>query len=106
MLLELTKRHQTTVLCLIVLLGLFLRLRGLDSMGFNDDEIHKVEAARSYRHGNFLVNLEHPMLMKSLVTLSLAAADSWNRGPGRSYQVHDEVAVRLPNVIFWSLTVV
>ena len=106
MLLELTKRHQTTVLCLIVLLGLFLRLRGLDNMGFNDDEIHKVEAARSYLRGNFLVNLEHPMLMKSLVTLSLAATDSWNRALGRSYQIPDEVAVRLPNVIFGSLTAV
>src|SRR2546428_11496888 len=100
MLLELTKRHQTTALLLIVLLGLFLRLQGLERVGFNDDEIHKVEAARSYLRGNFLVNLEHPMLMKSLVTLSLAATDSWNRGLGRSYQIPDEVAVRLPNVIF------
>src|SRR5262245_11132360 len=106
MLTELTRKHKTTALLLIVLLGLFLRLRGLDSTAFNDDEINKVEAARSYLQGNFLVNLEHPMLLKSLVTLSLVATNYWNRGPGRSYQIPDEVAVRLPNVILGSLTAV
>ena len=106
MLIELTRKHKTTTLFLIVLLGLLLRLRGLDSTGFNDDEINKVEAARSYLQGNFLVNLEHPMLLKSLVTLSLAGTDSWNHGLGRSYQISDETAVRLPNVIFGSLTAV
>src|SRR4030095_7424369 len=53
-----------------------------------------------------LVNLEHPMLLKSLVTLSLGAADGWNRRLGISHQISDEVAVRLPNVIFGSLTAV
>jgi hypothetical protein len=106
MLIELTKKHRTTALLLIVLLGLFLRLRGLDSTGFNDDEINKVDAAHSYLQGNFLVNLEHPMLMKSLITLSLVATNSWNHSLGRSYPIPDEVAVRLPNVIFGSLTAV
>src|SRR5262245_33259587 len=106
MLIDLTRKHKATTLFLIVLLGLFLRLRGLDSTGFNDDEINKVEAARSYLRGDFLVNLEHPMLMKSLVTLSLAAAEPWNRGLGHSYQISEETAVRLPNVIFGSLTAV
>jgi hypothetical protein len=36
----------------------------------------------------------------------LAAADSWNRGVGGSHPVTDEVAVRLPNVIFGSLTAI
>jgi 4-amino-4-deoxy-L-arabinose transferase-like glycosyltransferase len=106
MLIELTKKYKTRTLFLIVVLGLLLRLHGLDSTGFNDDEINKVEAARSYLHGNFLINLEHPMLLKSLITLSLVAADAWNRGLGVFHQIPDEVAVRLPNVIFGSLTCV
>ena len=101
-----TQRHESTALFLIVSLGLFLRLRGLERVGFNDDEIQKVEAAHSYLRGDLLVNLEHPMLLKSLVTLSLGAADVWNRGLGISHQISDEVAVRLPNVIFGSLTAV
>ena len=93
-------------LFLIVALGLGLRLRGLDRMGFNEDEVHKVEAARAYLGGNFLVNLEHPMLMKLLIAVSLKAADSWNHGVGRIHPVPDEVSVRLPNAIFGSLTAV
>ena len=100
------KKHQALALFLIVLLGFFLRLRGLEQVGFNDDEIAKIDAARSYLHGDFLVNLEHPMLLKSLVTASLAAVGIWNHGLGRSHPVPDEVAVRLPNVIFGSLTAV
>jgi dolichyl-phosphate-mannose--protein O-mannosyl transferase len=101
-----SKRLQIVALVLIVALGFVLRFRGLNRVGFNEDEVHKVEAARAYLRGNFSLNLEHPMLMKSLITLSLAAADSWNRGLGHAYQVPEEVAVRLPNVIFGSLTAV
>jgi hypothetical protein len=46
------------------------------------------------------------MLMKSLITVSLAAAGSWNQGLGHSHPVTEEVAVRLPNIIFGSLTAV
>ena len=99
-----TKRLQIAALFLIVALGFALRFRGLDRVGFNEDEVHKVEAARAYLHGNFSLNLEHPMLMKSLIAVSLAATDSWNRGAGASHPVPEEVAVRLPNVIFGSLT--
>ena len=101
-----TRTQKIAALFLIVVLGLGLRIRGLDRVGFNEDEVHKVEAARAYLNGNFLVNLEHPMLMKSLIAVSLAAADSWNRGVGRTHPVPDEVAIRLPNVIFGSLTAV
>lgn len=98
------KRLQIAALIFIVALGFALRIGGLDHMGFNEDEVHKVEAARSYLRGDFLVNLEHPMLMKSLISISLAAADRWNGTMGHSHQVSEEVAVRLPNVIFGSLT--
>jgi 4-amino-4-deoxy-L-arabinose transferase-like glycosyltransferase len=101
-----SKRLQIAALLLIVALGLALRIGGLDRVGFNEDEVHKVEAARAYLRGNFLVNLEHPMLMKSLIAVSVAAADTWNGRVGHSHQVSEEVAVRLPNVIFGSLTAV
>src|SRR5208337_5649325 len=101
-----SKRLQIAALFFVVALGLALRIGGLDRVGFNEDEVHKVEAARAYLGGNFLVNLEHPMLMKSLIAISLAATDTWNRRLGHSHQISEEVAVRLPNVIFGSLTAV
>jgi predicted membrane-bound mannosyltransferase len=106
MLTHLIAKHKLVALVLIVVLGFCLRVRGLGSAGFNEDEVHKVEGARSYLRGEFSVNLEHPMLMKSLVAVSLAASDVWNGGIGRSHQVPEEASVRLPNVIFGSLTAV
>ena len=100
------ERYAIAALVLIVALGFGLRIRGLDRAGFNEDEVQKVNAARAYLHGEFLVNLEHPMLMKSMIAVSLAAADTWNRGLGRSHRVSDEFAVRLPNVIFGTLTAI
>jgi len=101
-----TRTQKIMALLMIVVLGLALRMGGLDRVGFNEDEVHKVEAARAYLGGNFLVNLEHPMLMKSLIAISLAATDTWNRGLGHSHPVSEEVAVRLPNIIFGALTAV
>ena len=69
MLATLTRSQKLAALFLIVALGLALRFRGLDRVGFNEDEVHKVEAARAYLRGNFSVNLEHPMLMKSLIAV-------------------------------------
>jgi predicted membrane-bound mannosyltransferase len=106
MLTNLSSKYKLVALILIVVLGFCLRFRGLGSAGLNEDEVHKVEAARSYLRGGFSVNLEHPMLMKSLIAVSLAASDIWNRAVGRSHQVPEETSVRLPNVIFGSLTAV
>jgi hypothetical protein len=100
------ERHKAAVLLLIVVLGFCLRVRGLDRVGFNEDEINKLDAARGYLRGDFSLNREHPMLMKSLIAVSLAAGDRWNKGLGRSHQVPDETAVRLPNTIFGALTAV
>jgi Dolichyl-phosphate-mannose-protein mannosyltransferase len=102
----LTRSQKFAALFLIVMLGLVLRLRGLDRVGFNEDEVHKVDTARAYLRGDFSTNLEHPMLMKSMIAVSLAATDLWNRELGRSHQVPEEVAVRLPNVTFGALTAV
>ncbi len=106
MLTNLIAKHKLAALILIVVLGFCLRFRGLGGAGFNEDEVHKVEAARSYLRGGFAVNLEHPMLMKSLIAVSLAASNLWNGGLGRSHQVREETSVRLPNVIFGSLTAI
>ena len=102
----LIERHKVAVLLLIVAVGLSLRLRGLGSAGFNEDEIQKVVAARSYLGGNLSVNLEHPMVMKALIAVSLAAADAWNGRFGQFHEVPEEFAVRLPNAIFGALTAV
>ena len=103
---KLPSRNQAAMLFLIVALGFFLRVRGLDRAGFNEDEINKVHAARAYLHGDFSLNREHPMLMKSMIAISLGASDFWNRHHGESRQISEEVAVRLPNVVFGSLTAV
>jgi hypothetical protein len=99
-------RLLVAALILIVALGFVLRLRKLDRVGFNEDEVHKVEAGRAYLHGDFSANLEHPMLMKSMIALSLAATDWWNRKTSASHEIGEEVAVRLPNLIFGALTAV
>ena len=103
---RLLERHALAALLLIVILGFCLRMRGLDRAGFNEDEVQKVNAARAYLHGDFSRNLEHPMLLKSMIAVSLAAADSWNRGLGRSHPVSDEMAVRFPNVVLGALTAI
>ncbi len=43
----LIEKNKTLVLLLIVILGFFLRLRGLDRVGLNEDEVNKVRAARA-----------------------------------------------------------
>src|SRR5271157_246757 len=53
-----SKRLQIAALIFIVALGFALRIGGLGRVGFNEDEVHKVEAARSYLRGNFSVNRE------------------------------------------------
>ena len=100
------EKHKAAVLLVIVSLGFCLRVRGIDHMGFNEDEVTVLNAARAYLRGNFTLNREHPMFMKSMIAVSLAAGDQWNRGLGRSHQVSDEFAVRLPNTIFGALTAV
>jgi len=103
---RLLERHVLAALLLIVALGFCLRMRGLDRVGFNEDEVQKINAARAYLHGDFSRNLEHPMLLKSMIAVSLAAADSWNRGLGRSHHISDEMAVRFPNVVLGALTAI
>jgi hypothetical protein len=101
---KLLEGHRTAALLLIVVLGFALRFHGIDQFGFNEDEVHKLEASRAYLRGDFSENLEHPMLLKSLVAGSLALTDFWNRRFGQFGHVTEETAVRLPNVVVGALT--
>jgi hypothetical protein len=98
-------------LVLLVVAGFGLRAHAIADAGFAEDEINKLEAARAYGQGRITPNAEHPMLLKTLVFVSLKASEAWNaRGrAGDTLQrldISEEAAVRLPNVIFGALTVV
>jgi 4-amino-4-deoxy-L-arabinose transferase-like glycosyltransferase len=77
--------------------GLWLRLRGLSAEGFADDEVHKWLAANRYLHGDIGGDdVEHPMLMKSLIALCIAIFPrSWA----------PETLTRLPNVLAGTLCI-
>jgi Dolichyl-phosphate-mannose-protein mannosyltransferase/Alg9-like mannosyltransferase family len=98
--------HRAGALFLIVVLGFALRIHGIAGTGFNEDEIFKLQASRAYLRGDFSQNLEHPMLLKSLVAGSLKLSDIWNRKLGRFGPLPEEFAVRLPNVAVGALTAV
>ena len=98
------ERSLVLILAGIVVLGFGLRLRGLGAIGLAEDEVNKIEAVRAYEHGDVRPNAEHPMLMKSLIYLSMQASRAWQAVTGDV--VSDEVIVRLPNVVFGALTAI
>jgi hypothetical protein len=80
-----------------IAVGLWLRLRMLSAEGFADDEVHKWLAANRYLHGDFGGDeLEHPMLMKSLIALCIAICP---RGWA------PETLTRLPNALAGALSI-
>ena len=83
-------------LALLVVLGFALRLNQLGEVGFAEDEINKIEAIRAYASGDLSANAEHPMVMKTLMFVSTHLAPTSN----------EEIALRLPNVLFGALTVI
>jgi predicted membrane-bound mannosyltransferase len=87
----------------IVLTALALRLYGLGTYGFSEDEVAKLQAIDAYRHGDFSANGEHPMLMKLAMWASLAFAERWN-DLAPSMAISPEAALRLPNVIAGAAT--
>ena len=91
-------------LALMVVIGAGLRLKGLGAVGFAEDEINKVEAARAYDRGDFTANAEHPMLMKLMIYVALRGARSWNSLTSQA--VSDEAALRFPNAMFGALTAI
>ncbi|HJZ80050.1 MAG TPA: glycosyltransferase family 39 protein [Pyrinomonadaceae bacterium] len=90
-------------IAILILAGLGLRLSGLESIGFAEDEINKLEAVHAYDRHDFSANAEHPMLMKVLMDVSLLGARAWNSLAGG--KVSEEAALRFPNVLLGALTV-
>jgi 4-amino-4-deoxy-L-arabinose transferase-like glycosyltransferase len=91
-------RAAVAILVFSVACGLVLRLIGLSAEGFADDEVHKWLAANRYL--NFDIggdDIEHPMLMKLLITLTLLI--------GRQLEWAPETIVRLPNVIAGAVSI-
>ena len=86
-------------LAALVLFGLWLRVHGLAAEGFADDEVHKWLAANRYLHGVFSGDdVEHPMLMKWLIALSIALGSHLGWAP--------ETMTRLPNAIAGGASIV
>jgi len=91
-------------LAIFIVLGFGLRVSKLGAIGFAEDEMNKVDAVRAYSRGDITANAEHPMIMKALMFASLEAAGAWhNRG---GWPISEETALRLPNVIVGTLTVI
>jgi hypothetical protein len=105
---SLSDHRQTGVtvlaLALFVLLGFGLRLSGISEIGFAEDEINKIDAVRAYERGDISPNAEHPMLMKSLIYVSMQAQQAWNARAEN--KISDEAALRFPNLLIGALTVV
>jgi hypothetical protein len=98
-------RAVVCALSILFVCGLGLRLTGLSAVGFAEDEINKLEAIGAYTRGDITPNAEHPMLMKTLMFVSVRAAQAWNASAPAASQISDETALRLPNVLFGALTV-
>ena len=89
----------------IVAVAMTFRLGSLATYGLSDDEVTKVRATEAYARGDFTVNAEHPMLMKVAIWASLAAAGRWNAVAPKAYQIPVEAAVRLPNALIGTASV-
>lgn len=92
------------ILAVFIICGLGLRLSDLSAIGLAEDESNKVEAVRAYERGDITPNAEHPMLMKSLILVSMKAASAWNNVS--ELDIAEETAIRFPNVLFGALTVI
>jgi Dolichyl-phosphate-mannose-protein mannosyltransferase len=98
------QRAAVIAMVVMIVAGAALRLKGLGAVGFAEDEINKVEAARAYDNGDFTANAEHPMLMKLLIDLSLRGARALNSMAG--WAISEEAAVRFPNALCGALTAI
>jgi uncharacterized membrane protein YhaH (DUF805 family) len=98
------ERGVMLALAVLVVLGFGLRLSGVSAIGFAEDEVNKVNAVRAYEHGDISPNAEHPMLMKSLMFISMQAEHAWNSRSAN--QLSDETALRFPNILLGTLTVI
>src|SRR5262245_20148702 len=88
---------KVAVLLCSVLIAAMVRFAALDTYGFSEDEMNKVQAIEQYRAGHFGANAEHPMAMKLAMWGSVAAVERWNRIAPPEATISLETAVRLPN---------
>ncbi|MDT7541297.1 MAG: Dolichyl-phosphate-mannose-protein mannosyltransferase [Acidobacteriota bacterium] len=103
-------RATVATLTLLFVFGFGLRVSGIGAVGFAEDEINKLAAIDAYARGDITPNAEHPMLMKTMMLVSVGAAHWWNERslPGDTLDVldvSDEAALRFPNVLFGALTI-
>lgn len=101
-----TVRLRVLILAAITAFGLAARAGQLGATGFAEDEMAKVRAIAAYGHADYSANAEHPMLMKLVMTASLAAADRWNATAVRHgwSTIAPEAALRLPNAVAGAAT--
>ena len=96
----------------LVFVGFGFRFSGLSAEGLGEDELNKLNAVADYRaHGLTGANGEHPFLMKALQTATIVLAERWNKSsfvstPASNLYIQPETALRLPGVIFGSLTAI
>lgn len=90
--------RRVVLLILITLLAFTVRFYQLGIAGLSEDETHKIDAVAAYQQGDYTANAEHPMLMKTLSAVSVIGVKYF------SLPISPEAALRLPNVIFGSLT--
>ena len=100
------ERYAVVALIVLALAGFGLRVSGIGAVGFAEDEINKLEAVRAYGRGDITPNAEHPMVMKTLIFVSMRAAQVWNEATADpAARISDEAALRFPNVLIGALTV-
>jgi len=88
----------------VVALAFGLRVAGLSTYGFSEDEINKVRAIEEYRAGHLSANAEHPMLMKLAMLASVQLSAAWNHVASGGASIPIETAVRLPNAVVGAVT--
>lgn len=103
----LSKAGLWALLAALVIGGFCLRAAQLGAEGLSEDELNKLNAVSDYRaHGLTSANGEHPFLMKALQTVSVVAAERWNKlgfvNQDESLRASVETALRLPTAIFGS----
>lgn len=96
------------LLAIFVIAGFWLRATDLSTESLGEDEWKKLQTVEDYRaNGLTGANGEHPFLLKGILTLSVSAADAWNRSSlGAENPIAVETALRLPVTIFGALSAI
>lgn len=94
------------ILAAFLLIGFGLRTFDLGAESLSEDELNKLQTVAEYRaEGLTGRNGEHPFLMKGLQTVSIIAAEKWNRSAAsEASQISDEAALRFPTALFGTFT--